>query len=182
MSVPNTIKPSVVFPDGTQIFISQITGIQVASNVVGISFGTAFNAYTFTATDVATAMQMAVQINDLINGKTIGKILLSNNAAMTFSSVDPSTPSAATMGGLGYTIVGTGFVGSGINAIKADDGTGDVFVADAYPGGVFIISDTQMNFDFNSGPNPGIAGTYTVYYSTDAGATWTTTGLTIVAS
>lgn len=63
---------------------------------------------------------------------------------------------------------------SGINALKIDAGGGRVIT---YSAGQFSIdSDIQIT---TSAAGANWVGVYTLYYSVDGGATWTTTGLTV---
>lgn len=97
-----------------------------------------------------------------------------SGASLTFTSVSPNT--CAQNGSCLANIYGTGFTGSGINLIKADDGAGHA------PNAVTTLeSDTDIYIIFTGlGLTP--AGVYTLYYSTDNGTTWTTTGKTITSS
>jgi hypothetical protein len=94
---------------------------------------------------------------------------------LTWAGISPGTATAGT--GYSGVITGTGFLASGIDLMKADDGLGDIINAN----GPYVQNDTTINVGFDSiGLSP--AATYTIYYSTDHGTTWTTTGLTVVSS
>ena len=59
-----------------------------------------------------------------------------------------------------------------IDKFQLDDGLGHIASMSA----VFIMSDTHIKTGINSFP---VSGTYTLYYSTNAGSTYLTTGLTV---
>jgi hypothetical protein len=85
------------------------------------------------------------------------------------------TPNTATVGvAFDASVTGTGFTVSGAEYIKLDDGTGHI----AYGDECLRTSDSNINAGFDL----PAASTYTLYYSLDGGATWTTTGLTVTAS
>ena len=97
-------------------------------------------------------------------------------ASLTFISVTPSTASAFAQNYDGV-ISGTGFTLSGINLMKVDNGAGSSFNFTT----MTISNDTTINVEL-AGAQMTPPGVYTIYYSKDAGATWTTTGLTITSS
>ena len=96
--------------------------------------------------------------------------------ALSFSSVDPNTAIAGAGGS--FTFNGSGFMDSGINLMKADDGGGNVFATGGFTP---ITSDTSLVVNWDATTFLP-AGVFTIYYSTDNGSTWTTTGLTITSS
>jgi hypothetical protein len=98
------------------------------------------------------------------------------SASLAFSSVTPSTASAFAQNYDGV-ISGTGFTLSGINLMKVDNGAGSSFNFTT----MTISNDTTINVEL-AGAQMTPPGVYTIYYSKDAGATWTTTGLTITSS
>jgi len=91
-------------------------------------------------------------------------------AALTWGGISPD-PIVRNTSHL-FTIGGTGFSFSNINAVKWDDGAGAVLV-----GTPTITDDGHMTVFLGQFPNMVDDGI--VYYSTDSGATWTTTGLGI---
>jgi hypothetical protein len=100
-------------------------------------------------------------------------VFVSDIVSLTFASITPNTVTTAE---LHYTptVAGTGFLGSGINALKLDDSLGNQNLASAN-----IVDDANMTGDFGH----FIAiGTFTLYYSTDGGTSWTNTGLTVTVS
>jgi hypothetical protein len=99
-------------------------------------------------------------------------IFIKNVVSLTFTDIDPTT--VTLVSGMSANITGTGFLGSSINAMKADDGAGNVLTI--YPS---ITDDSNM---WTGSDVFSVPGVYTIYYSTDFGATWTTTGLTVTAS
>ncbi len=107
----------------------------------------------------------------------IGGVFLSGVIALTFSTITPNTASVAgpTYSGV---IAGTGFLGSGINAMNLDDGVGHSISCS-----FSIDSDIQITLTaLLGGGSWSATGTYIAYYSTDFGVTWTTTALTVAVS
>ncbi len=90
-------------------------------------------------------------------------------AAVTPNTLAHNTPYQGT-------ISGSGFTATGINFIFADNGVGE---NDGYP--ATIVDDGHVTFGFNGGTMT-VPGVYTVYYSTDGGATRAATGLTITST
>jgi len=93
-------------------------------------------------------------------------------AAMTFTGAIWFGGNDAT----DFLVEGTGFALSGINALKADDGAGHVFPSYA----MWINGDTEIHV-YSATPISFVA-TYTVYYSTNGGATWVSTGQSFTTS
>ena len=181
-----SIKPSITFTNATattQIFISDIVSVQIASAspavvVVGLT-GNA-TPFSFTAQDSGSAQRIVSQINDALNGFITGAVQIVDTATPTPGMVWTSiTPSTATSGlnTPAFTIAGTGFLASGINKLKLDTGTGSSIVYDA---GTFAIAS---DIAINTGPvGANIVAAYTLFYSIDGGASWTTTALTVTFS
>jgi hypothetical protein len=93
-------------------------------------------------------------------------------AAFIFTSIVPD--SLSHLNAIFGTLSGSGFTLSGITNFQADDGMGHVFQ--------FAITPSTDNVIFLTGGPLTPAATYTLYYSTNSGATWTTAGLTITSS
>jgi IPT/TIG domain len=119
-----------------------------------------------TGTIVVTVMNGDYRNMATING---------NVGSITFASITPGT--AASGVSVSFVVTGTGFNSdvSSVEDMRFDDGNGHI----AYCGESLVSSDTSENVGFVLFP---VAGTYTLYYSTDNGATWTTTGLTVTVS
>lgn len=178
MSVPINPNTAVVFPDGQQFFVANISSLQASSANVIVGVGTVVNAYTFAATDAPTAKSIVNQINQAKIGLLSGAVILSNGAGLTWASVTPTTATLAVTNV--WDVQGTGFSTAGINNFKADDGSGDALGASGY---FFLNSDTDATLGGQDGEfRFFVAGVYTLYYSTDSGTTWISTGLTITAS
>lgn len=138
------------------------------------------NVYQVPCGAVASAYNLIQQIQNFLYSSSQGtitpKLYVANSP--TFASVYPPATSI-TYSGTDLDITGTNFLLSGINLYKLDDGAGHVFVGVLNPG-VYNLTDTFMNF--NEIPQVTFAAVYTLYYSTNNGSSWTTTGLTITAS
>jgi hypothetical protein len=172
----------VVSAGGVQLYEDQIQSMLVdTSNNVQIvaKYGNENNATLFTVgtTSRKSAFDYLSQIQNFLNSDSWGRFFpIIYEAPLTFSSVAPNAVSAASTTPTQYTVYGTGFYLSGINGFKLDDGAGDTggMWAGLVNDGVFTPEPTVI-------PNH-VPGVYTLYYTTDFGATWTTTGLTITAS
>lgn len=95
-------------------------------------------------------------------------------STLTWVSIDPAVSSIG--GSYNFIITGTGFT-SVINGLRLDHGAGSLVPLNLSG----VTSQTELDADnfFNPLPN---TGTFTLYYSTDGGATWTTTALTVTVS
>jgi hypothetical protein len=94
-------------------------------------------------------------------------------SALAWTSCAPSSSLAFNP----IVVSGAGFLASGIDTMKLDDGT------NAYPfpagGGVTLAINSDAQMTLANAIDTPPAGVYTLYYSTDGGGTWTTTGLTV---
>lgn len=177
---PAVVPPnqSVLFPDGTQIDAAAILVVQILAGapldvVVGLS-GT-LGTFTYTAASAAAAIDIRNQINIVRAGGSTDPVvtLTDSTTASTWASITPNN-FAAGLNTPVFTIAGTGFTMSGINALKIDAGGGHVIT---YSAGQFSIdSDIQMT---TSAAGANWVDIYTLYYSVDGGANWTSTGLTV---
>jgi hypothetical protein len=70
-----------------------------------------------------------------------------------------------------FTIAGTGFTASNVNQFKFDDG-----VTPIYEG---LTIDSNIQITTSNASSFFSVGVYTLYFSTDSGVNWTTTGLTV---
>lgn len=98
--------------------------------------------------------------------------------APVWTSVTPATTPINS--NFSAAIAGSGFSTLNLTTLKADDGSGNV--TPLFFGA--IETDTEMDIVTGTDGQPlfPVAGVYTIYYSTDHGTTWTTTGLTVTAS
>jgi hypothetical protein len=110
------------------------------------------------------------------NNTRVTAIICAVPASLIFTSVSPNTASGFSQLYDGV-ITGTGFALSGINLMKLDDGVGHAFNFTT----MTISNDTTINIEL-MGAQITPVGVFTIYYSKNAGATWTTTGLTITSS
>lgn len=122
-------------------------------------------------------------MNGLVSN-VLGGVFLKNVTALTFTSVTPSSISVGT--GTSFALAGTGFLASGITTLKLDDGAGNVNkwseASNPVGGyGVFTI-DSDASITMGDSFTYSVATTYTIYYSINGGATWTTTGKTVTVS
>jgi hypothetical protein len=151
-----------------------------------------FNGYEMTVTYVSPNQLTAVWstdgadvpvLNELITyykdsagrvSNVLTGVYISDLIALTWTSVTPNTVTTAE---LHFTpaIVGTGFLGSGIQYLKLHDGLGNENISTP----VNIADDANMSADFG---HFIVTGVFTLYYSTDFGSSWTTTGLTVTVS
>lgn len=91
--------------------------------------------------------------------------------ALTWASLTPGTASVGVA--TDFVVAGTGFMTAPVPLVQLDDGAGHVYQP------VFSsLTDSAMAWSLSL----LTAGTYTLYYSLDAGATWTSTLLTVTAS
>lgn len=138
------------------------------------------------AGDEAYALSLVAAIKVVMTTPpTTAPFTVTIGVSLAFTSVTPSTSSVGVA--LEPIIAGSGFVMSGIDTMKADDGSGHVNTwsidsAPVFGNGVFTIdSDNQITLGDNGYAYPA-AGTYTIYYSTNGGGSYTTTGKTIAVS
>lgn len=171
MSTPSAGDKIIQLPDGRRINLS----------LVGDYAGSSTNL-VFTYTAGGTATYAAGSSGELANAIGQVDLIMTNGRAgvnmigvlaLVWTSITPNT-GAAFMYPYAATIVGTGFITSGITTLKLDDGVGNVVTFT--PG--TITSDTSINAYWPIGP----AGTYTLYFSTNGGSSYTTTGLTVTIS
>lgn len=130
--------------------------------------------FQFTNSSINAAYLTGNAINSLVTA-TICLVSLPAPLPLSFMGIEPgSIPSDANNPNIA--IAGTGFLSSGINAVKLQSGiTSGVWIG----GTLNIFSDTEI--DLSGGVFYVPPGTYTltVSYSTDGTATWTDTGLTV---
>ena len=108
-------------------------------------------------------------------------MILSAPVALSFISISPNTGTKGSPAHYTGTLTGTGFFASGINAVKFDDGAGNVIQPFNSNIKMVINTDSNATISFSGVPAPNVA-TYTVYYSVDGGTNWITTGLTVAFS
>ena len=114
MSVPINPNTAVVFPDGQQFYVANISSLQASAANVLVGIGGAVNVYTFAATDAATAQAIVSQINQAKIGLLNGLVILSNGSGLTWVSISLNTVSVSSNGYSGI-VTGTGFSTAGIN-------------------------------------------------------------------
>jgi len=108
--------------------------------------------------------------NNLVSNVLTG-VLVSDVAALTFTSVTPNTASVGDqfMGN----VAGTGFAAAGIPDFLLDDGAGNQI-------GCLISGGTDVLLSIVAVNNFTVAGVYTLYYPVGAG--YVTTGLTVTVT
>ena len=177
MSVPINPNTAVVFPDGQQFYVANISSLQASAANVLVGIGGAVNVYTFAATDAATAQAIVSQINQAKIGLLTGLVILSNGMALTWASMSPDT-GAANTDLAPITITGTDFSMFGATVgLQLDDGAGNGAVGQGA-----VQSDVSISY-FTGGGVPALpASTYELYYTTDNFATRKDTGLNLTIS
>lgn len=169
---------SVLFPDGTQIAVASITVVQILTGApLDVVIGTngVLSVFTYTAGSSAAAQDIRNQINSIRSGGSTSEVvtLVDGTSVSGWISITPNN-FAAGLNTPSLKIAGSGFAMSGINALKIDDGAGHSII---WSSGLFHIdSDIQIT---TSAAGANAVGVWTLYYSVDGGATWTTTGLTV---
>jgi len=165
---------TIILPDGRRFSIENVDYHAIETTVIFTLLDTSTKIYQ--CTSATAAAQMITDLNTFVANTALFITTLSDAGVVTWSSV---TPNAYTLGNTAqdYIIAGTLFLGSNVNAFKGDNGT---------PGqeGYFtplILSDTQIDMA-NGNVSFDFAGIYTLYYSTDNGTSWTTTGLTVTVT
>ena len=168
MITPNPVSQRILLPDGQRIDLSEV--VQYAANGSTITFTyTSGGTTTYSSTNTATVM---AQIDAVKNGQGGQVVNTINDSALSFTGVSPTTGTENIA--QDATLTGTGFGTSRINYLKLDDGAGHAVVQYL----VTPYSDTEIQWLMLV----LVAATYTLYYSTDSGATWTTTGQTVTIS
>jgi hypothetical protein len=171
--------PGIASASVVPILENQILGMAVdTAHNVTITTINSQQVYQVATASLASAYSFIQQIQNFLNshGNRIFTPVIYVASSPAFVDVFPNTTTAGSPTGL--FIDGTNLLLSGINAMKLDDGSGDVFV---FTGGVTIFSNTTMG---TNPPDPLLAppGTYTVYYSINGGSSWVTTGLTVAVT
>lgn len=164
------LAPVVILPTGQRQPYGQIldydynvtTGSKITINRV------AGSAIAFTPNNPASVLAQL----DRIPSQTASAITIMDVSSLTFVSVSPNTFASSDVPIA--TVTGTGFMASNINLWILDNGVTGITAA------VTSVTDTTIGIQ---GSDPFIdVGTFTLYYSTDAGVTRTTTGLTVTVS
>lgn len=96
MSVKSTIQPSVLFPDGTIIYLKNITSLQAVAGVVNVGVGGAINAFSYTTPTApanADAQHIVDEINNLINTNALGQTVLATLLPLVPEMSDYTVPS-----------------------------------------------------------------------------------------
>ncbi len=161
----------VTFTSGLRLNLDFVTKISVSGTVI-----------TFNLFD-GTAETLDVQSPEIVLSQLarFADALICNAVqSLTWTSITPNTGTAG-VDITSFAIAGSGFLGSGINNIKADDGAGHSITWLGFLSVDSDISITLGDIGFPTGPSLP-AATYLIYYSTDSGASWFDTGLTIIVS
>jgi len=185
MATPSAFNP---LTDGITIYgcgFSQAT----LGTVYVLDAGGGLTGYSFTPTFVSsnklTAVPLAAGTGTVADTKlvyvdssgrisNVALVTLTGAPALTFTSIVGGPLVGGTFPA-GAFINGTGFALAGIDALKADDGLGNVtlmpftYIND----GLLSISIATVFF---------FPTTFTIYYSINGGVTWTTTGLTLAST
>lgn len=168
MSVPNTIAPSILFPDGTILYAANISSVQAVGAVVNVGLGGIITAYSYTTTDPSIALQFVAVINRLKNGQIVTQVSPPNPTALIPIMTNYTAPS------------GTASAGTEITGHEAWRPYGN--------GASWIASSTALPQEIQYQFGSGLAITaYSVYCDTlnefatgwflqgsNDGATWTT--------
>ena len=162
-------------PDGSSIILDNLIGFKASGQLLIFEKADGSQrVYAATAPD--SAAYMITQLQTFVATANLTATIAEISLAWT-SVVPSSVAVGASIGS--ETVNGSGFLASGINSMKFDDGSGHVFTI-AAGSGLNIASDIKIQFE--TGYNFTPAGTYTLYYSTDNGSNWTTTGKTVTVS
>ena len=172
---------TVILPNAERVILDNCKSYAAVGNTLVFNHADGTKTvYACGGAVAATAMAAAV---DTLQNSTNFQATLTE-PGLTWTSVTPSTGAINTP--LSPQIAGGGFVnwfvGYGVNQFKMDDGAGHTVITNAG-----LQNDQYVLVSADSGGviapfQLTVAGTYTIYFSTDSGGTWTTTGLTIVAS
>ena len=165
------------FPDGDVLFLTAGMLFAVGSTTLTVTYlGTTVKTYVAASSAGAQALQqqlVAVPDNDQVT------LLVDKTVTLLWGNITPNT---AVVGDSPiYTVNGSGFVAISHGWpprvwLKFDDGAGNSILA----GNGATTSDTSLTV--NQATAFAVAGTYTLYYSSDSGSTWNSTGLTVVVS
>ena len=156
-----------------QVFCDDVTSLFI-SGTVTVNIGGADPA-TYDAADFGSAQRIIQQINNAMqSGAGTSVLIVDIPTTLTWTSLTPNTFAAGTTGPF-YTVAGTGFLASGVSDLKLSN------ESNSYESNAFITDDGTMTDD-SASDYTLVAGNYTLYYSTDQGVTWNTTGLTAVIS
>ena len=160
-----------------QVFCDDVTSLFI-SGTVTVNIGGADPA-TYDAADFGSAQRIIQQINNAMqSGAGASVLIVDIPTALTWTSLTPNTVSVNSQ----YTtieVAGSGFSNANITQLQFQD-------TSTPPN---IVQVQLFNLDSNTSISIEnlltfftVAGTYTLYYSTDYGATWNTTGLNMTAS
>ena len=168
----------IAFTNGLRVNLDQVTSILVQESA--IMFNTINNSSTTVyVLDVDSVMK---QIDEFVNSGAGHLELVDGGATTTnslvFTSIAPNSVLAADDSYV-LTLTGSDFITLCLNgavsaSFKLDDGGGQVLISGNDP---FPPTNTIIGLYFANPPHT--PATYTLYYSTDGGNTWTTTGLTV---
>ena len=158
-----------------QIFCDDVTSLFI-SGTLTVNIGGADPA-TYDALDFGSAQRIIQQINNVMEGGSSNALIIDTPSGLSWASITPDN-TAGSVNNPQFTIAGSGFSNSGINAIKLSQGV----VSGMWLPGFNMNIASDISIVLNAGYFYMSPAVYTLYYSTDNGATWTTTGLTVTAT
>ncbi len=165
-----SIQPSVLFPDGTEIFAKSISSVMLPSAGVTVAIGLwqTTSDYSYTFTDKATAYRMYRQILDLCNGILAGQSVLNNNPTnYVITDISPTSFDITTDV---VTITGSGFYFPLLGNFHLEDSPGGGTDSNGYYMVCTYVSPTQLTCVFG-GTGDGVLGPGAVllYYEDSVG-------------
>jgi len=129
----------------------------------------------YNATSDTAAATMVTDTDTFVGNAALYIAVLTDAGVTTWVSVTPNF--AAQDASIDFIISGTLFLGSNVNSMKGDNGN---------PGEETFYTPTILDDSTMSLAGWAVAfqytGVYTIYFSTDSGVTYTTTGLTITVT
>ena len=173
----------IILPVGTVVYGSaSATPVVVYEQQVGTMFVDSSNnanivstvsntSHVVPAPSAPIAYGMISQVANFLNSTQGGLYLVI--PPPSFTRVKPTSYPTGSL--LQIILFGNSFISNGINALKLDDGAGHVFPLTIEPGASDQYLPTYPT-------TVTTAAAYTIYYSTDGGNTWITTGLTFTST
>ena len=159
-------------PNGYTFALENQSAVQVQGSAV-LLYGVNGVPFSYEAGLAASAVSLYNQIKTIM---TTPANFTAITTGLVWTSITPNTVTAAA-NLPAFTIIGSGFDGSGINSLKFN-GSGFTYVLASQ---FTIVSDTEIDI-YADIVDTLSAATWTLYYSNDGGVTWTATALTVVAS
>jgi hypothetical protein len=166
----------VILPDGQRVDIDG--GAYHTDGFLTITLLTSAGvSFSYACISAANLGQLVAAIDTFVgtNNNISSNPIISSGGGSPFAWTS-ITPNTTPIGSNAiFAVVGTGFT-SAINTVKFDDGTHSCITNVTVSDNANLIIGGGDNTHFDG------AGVYTLYYSTDGGATFNTTGLTVTAS